>query len=237
MNVSTLLKRGAENKLINPQNIAAFEKMKDQKALKSTVENTFKKAFNNKAVGDAFAWESMTGWEKFGGKTFGEAGDDKGRATHMLVWDYDLKKVKFDDCNKIKSNIAKKMSMKADMKSNSYKVEGKKAGYSFYQTVRLSVDVIFDRADEFQTEAVNRIEYGRKDLSEGVITEGIFKDLVGKTWGWFKDKMKKLWDWAVAQFVKLKETIVELFKEGIDKVLNFFEFQPVVRVNSTINLM
>ena len=237
MNVSTLLKRGAENKLINPQNITAFEKMKDQKALKSTVENTFKKAFNNKAVGDAFAWESMTGWEKFGGKTFGEAGDDKGRATHMLVWDYDLKKVKFDDCNKIKSNIAKKMSMKADMKSNSYKVEGKKAGYSFYQTVRLSVDVIFDRADEFQTEAVNRIEYGRKDLSEGVITEGIFKDLVGKTWGWFKDKMKKLWDWAVAQFVKLKETIVELFKEGIDKVLNFFEFQPVVRVNSTINLM
>ena len=68
----------------------------------------------------------------------------------MLVWDYDLKKVKFDDCNKIKSNIAKKMSMKADMKSNSYKAEGKKAGYSFYQTVRLSVDVIFDRADELK---------------------------------------------------------------------------------------
>ena len=237
MNVGTLLKKGKEGSLINSQNISAFEKMKDQKALKSTVEDTFKKAFNNKSVGDAFAWESMTGWEKFGGKTFGEAGDDKGRATHMLVWDYDLKKVKFDDCNKIKSNIAKKMSMKADMKSNSYKAEGKKAGYSFYQTVRLSVDVIFDRADEFQTEAVNRIEYGRKDLSEGVITEGIFKDLVGKTWGWFKEKMKKLWDWAVAQFVKLKETIVELFKEGIDKVLNFFEYQPVVRVNSTINLM
>ena len=237
MNVRTLLKKGAEGSLIDSQNLAAFEKMKDQKALKSTVENTFKKAFNNKAVGDAFAWESMTGWEKFGGNTFGNPGDVKGLATHMLVWDYDLKKVKFDDCNKIKSNIAKKMSMKADMKSNSYKAEGKKAGYSFYQTVRLSVDVIFDRADEFQTEAVNRIEYGRKDLSEGVITEGIFKDLVGKTWGWFKDKMKKLWDWAVAQFVKLKETIVELFKEGIDKVLNFFEFQPVVRVNSTINLM
>ena len=237
MNVRTLLKKGAENKLINPQNLAAFEKMKDQKALKSTVENTFKKAFGNKAVGDAFAWESMTGWEKFGGNTFGGAGDEKGIATHMLVWDYDLKKVKYDDCNKIKSNIAKKMSMKADMKSNSYKAQGKKAGYSFYQTVRLAVDVVFDKADEFQTEAVNRIEYGRKDLSEGVITEGIFKDLVGKTWGWFKDKMKKLWDWAVAQFVKLKETVVELFEEGIDKVLDFFEFQPVVKVKTTINLM
>ena len=237
MNVRTLLKRGAEGSLVDSQNLAAFEKMKDQKALKSTVENTFKKAFGNKAVGDAFAWESMTGWEKFGGNTFGGAGDEKGIATHMLVWDYDLKKVKYDDCNKIKSNIAKKMSMKADMKSNSYKAQGKKAGYSFYQTVRLAVDVVFDKADEFQTEAVNRIEYGRKDLSEGVITEGIFKDLVGKTWGWFKDKMKKLWDWAVAQFVKLKETVVELFEEGIDKVLDFFEFQPVVRVNSTINLM
>ena len=42
------------------------------------------------AVGDAFAWESMTGWEKFGGNTFGESGDIKGLATHMLVWDYDL---------------------------------------------------------------------------------------------------------------------------------------------------
>ena len=237
MNVRTLLKRGAEGSLVDSQNLAAFEKMKDQKALKSTVENTFKKAFGNKAVGDAFAWESMTGWEKFGGNTFGGAGDEKGIATHMLVWDYDLKKVKYDDCNKIKSNIAKKMSMKADMKSNSYKAQGKKAGYSFYQTVRLAVDVVFDKADEFQTEAVNRIEYGRKDLSEGVITEGIFKDLVGKTWGWFKDKMKKLWDWAVAQFVKLKETVVELFEEGIDKVLDFFEFQPVVKVKTTINLM
>ena len=237
MNVRTLLKKGAEGSLIDSQNLAAFEKMKDQKALKSTVENTFKNAFNNTAVGDAFAWESMTGWEKFGGNTFGNPGDVKGLATHMLVWDYDLKKVKFDDCNKIKSNIAKKMSMKADMKSNSYKVQGKKAGYSFYQTVRLAVDVVFDRADEFQTEAINRMEDGRKHLSEGVITEGIFKDLVGKTWGWFKDKMKKLWDWAVAQFVKLKETVVELFEEGIDKVLNFFELQPVVKVKTTINLM
>ena len=179
----------------------------------------------------------MTGWEKFGGNTFGESGDVKGLATHMLVWDYDLKKVKFDECSKIKSNIASKMSMKADMKSNSYKVEGTKAGYSFYQTVRLAVDVVFDKADEFQTEAVNRIEDGRKQLSEGVITEGIFKDLIGKTWGWFKEKMKKLWDWLVEKFVKLKETIVELFKEGVDKVLNFFEYQPTVRVKTTIKLM
>lgn len=237
MNVRTLLKKGAEGSLTDSQNIAAFEKMKDQKALKSTVENTFKTAFNTTAVGDAFAWESMTGWEKFGGNTFGESGDIKGLATHMLVWDYDLKKVKFDDCKKIKSNIAKKMSMKADMKSNSYRAGGEKAGYSFYQTVRLAVDVVFEKADEFQTEAANRIEHGQKHLSEGVITEGIFKDLVGKTWGWFKEKMKNLWDWAVEQFIKLKKTIVELFEKGVDEVLNFFEFQPVIKVNTTIKLM
>lgn len=237
MNVRTLLKRGAEGSLINSQNLAAFEKMKDQKALKSTVENTFKTVFNTTAVGDAFAWESMTGWEKFGGNTFGESGDIKGLATHMLVWDYDLKKVKFDDCKKIKSNIAKKMSMKADMKSNSYKAGGEKAGYSFYQTVRLAVDVVFEKADEFQTEAVNIIEDGQKYLSEGTITEGIFKDLVGKTWGWFKEKMKKLWAWATEQFIKLKNTVIELFEEGFDKVLNFFEMQPTVKVKYDLKLI
>ena len=237
MTVTTLLKKGAEGSLVNSQNIKAFEKMKDQKAQKSKVENTFKQAFNDSSVGEAFAWEAMTGWEKFGGKTFGEGGADEGRATHMLVWDYDLKKVKFDDCKKIKSKIAKKMSMKADMKSGSYKVEGKKAGYSFFQTVRLAVDVVFDKTDEFQTEAYNRIEKSRKHLTEGVISEGIFSDLVGKTWGWFKEKMKKLWDWAVEQFVKLKETIVELFKEGIDKVMNFFEVQPIVKVKYELKLI
>lgn len=237
MNVRTLLKKGAEGSLIDSQNIAAFKKMKDQKALKSTVENTFKNAFNNTAVGDAFAWESMTGWEKFGGNTFGNPGDVKGLATHMLVWDYDLKKVKFDDCKKIKSKIANAMSMKADMKSNSYKAQGKKAGYSFYQTVRLAVDVVFEKTDEFQTEAYNRIEKGQKHLSEGVISEGIFSDLVGKTWGWFKEKMKKLWDWAVDQFVKLKDTVIELFEEGMDKVLNFFELQPIVKVKYELKLI
>ena len=39
--------------------------------MKSKVEQTFKEAFNIPAVGQAFAWEAMTGWEKFGGKTFG----------------------------------------------------------------------------------------------------------------------------------------------------------------------
>ena len=97
--------------------------------------------------------------------------------------------------------------------------------------------MVFEKADEFQTEAYNRIEKGQRHLSEGVISEGIFSDLVGKTWGWFKEKMKKLWDWAVEQFAKLKETIIELFEEGIDKVLNFFELQPIVRVKYELKLI
>jgi len=236
MTVTALLKKGNENKLVNPQNLAAFEKMKDQKALKSKVEDTFKTAFNKREVGEAFAWEAMTGWEKFGGKTFGKKGDDSGRATHMLVWDYGLKRVKFHKCEDIKGKVAKDMSMKADMKSTSYKAEGVKAGYNFYQTVRLAVDVVFERADEFQTEAANRIENGQNLLTEGMISEGIFNDMVGKTWGWFKEKMKKLWDWAVEQFVKLKETITDLFKKGMDSILNFCELTPVVRINPYVKL-
>ena len=166
----------------------------NQTKTKMAIQESFAKAFGDKKLGPAFAMEAMSGYEKFGGKSFPKepAGDPMGEATHMLVWDYDLKKVKFDDCKKIKSKIANAMSMKADMKSNSYKAQGKKAGYSFYQTVRLAVDVVFEKTDEFQTEAYNRIEKGQKHLSEGVISEGIFSDLVGKTWGWFKEKMKKL---------------------------------------------
>ena len=48
-------------------------------------------------VANAFAQESMTGLEKFSGKVFDDyaAGDPKGEATHMFIWDYGMKKVRF----------------------------------------------------------------------------------------------------------------------------------------------
>ena len=49
--------------------------------------------------------------------------------------------------------------------------------------------------------------------------------------------MKKLWDWAVDQFVKLKDTVIELFEEGMDKVLNFFELQTIVKVKYELKLI
>ena len=237
MTVTSLIKRGDEGKIVDERNMAAFAKIKDQKELKSKVEQTFKEAFNIPAVGQAFAWEAMTGWEKFGGKTFGTKGDDSGRATHMLVWDYDLKKIKFDDMSKIKGTVAKKMNMKADMKSGSWAISGKKGGYSFFQTVRLNVDTVFDKTDELQNEAYERIDRGQKLLSEGVIDEGMFKGLVSRTWGWFKEKMKQLWNWAVQKFIELKTAINELFDKGLNLVMDFYEIVPSVRVNTEIRLI
>ena len=235
MNVRTLLKRGAEGSLVDSQNLAAFEKMKDQKALKSTVENTFKNAFNNTAVGDAFAWESMTGWGKFGGNTFGGAGDEKGIATHMLVWDYDLKKVKYDDCNKIKSNIAKKMSMKADMKSNSYKAQGKKAGYSFYQTVRLGVDTAFDDADALQENYQKEVKDLQVKLNEGYILENKFTDSIVKAWDKLKSGLSKIWNKLIENIKKIIDRVKDIVKGGFQTIMDYFHID--YNVNADVKLI
>jgi len=112
-------------------NAAARKILDDQEKLKGNIEAGFQRAFNNKAVGLGFAWESMTGWEKFGGKTFDDPGDDVGRANVMLAWGYPMTVLQY---HKIKptgpytSKIAKEMKMSANMKSGSYsrKVEGVK---------------------------------------------------------------------------------------------------------------
>ena len=54
--------------------------------------------FNIGTVGTSFAYEAMSGREKFSGATIKKnntPGDIKGEATHMLIWDYGMKHLKF----------------------------------------------------------------------------------------------------------------------------------------------
>ena len=37
------------------------------------------------------------------------------------------------------------MNIKPDLKSGSYKLKGQKAGYSFYQALRVGVDVVLNK--------------------------------------------------------------------------------------------
>ena len=225
-------------------NAAARKILDDQEKLKGTIEAGFQRAFNNKAVGLGFAWESMTGWEKFGGKTFDDPGDDVGRANVMLAWDYSMTALQY---HKIKptgpytSKIAKEMKMSANMKSGSYSkvVDGKKQklGYSFYQTVRLTVSTAFKKTDELKEAYFDAIEKQQNLLMEGEISEAKMKAVLQKMWDWFTTKVKKIWNWVMVEISKLKTAIVELFDDGVQFVMNAFETDVYVRVNTTVRTL
>ena len=225
-------------------NAAARKILDDQEKLKGTIEAGFQRAFNNKAVGLGFAWEAMTGWEKFGGLTFDDPGDDVGRANVMLAWDYSMNVLQY---HKIKpsgpytSKVAKEMKMTANMKSGSYSrvVDGKKQklGYSFYQTVRLTVSTAFKKTDELKEAYFDAIGKQQDLLVEGAISEAKMKAVLQKMWDWFTEKVKKIWNWVMVEISKLKAAIVELFDEGVQFVMNAFETDVYVRANTTVRTL
>jgi len=213
-------------------------------AVHGMIEAGFQRAFNDKAVGLGFAWESMTGWEKFGGKTFDDPGDDVGRANVMLAWGYPMTVLQY---HKIKptgpytSKVAKEMKMTANMKSGSYsrKVDGvkQKLGYSFYQTVRLTVSTAFKKTDELRESYFDAVEKQQNLLMEGEISEAKMKAVLQKMWDWFTTKVKKIWNWVMVEITKLRTAIVELFDEGVQFVMNAFETDVDVRVNTTVRTL
>ena len=225
-------------------NAAARKILDDQEKLKGSIEAGFQRAFNNKSVGLGFAWESMTGWEKFGGLTFDDPGDDVGRANVMLAWDYSMNALQY---HKIKqtgpytSKVAKEMKMTANMKSGSYSkvVDGKKQklGYSFYQTVRLTVSTAFKKTDELKEAYFDAVEKQQNLLMEGEISEAKMKAVLQKMWDWFTTRVKKIWNWVMVEISKLKAAIVELFDEGVQFVMNAFETDVYVRVNTTVRTL
>ena len=225
-------------------NAAARKILDDQEKLKGTIEAGFQRAFNNKAVGLGFAWEAMTGWEKFGGLTFDDPGDDVGRANVMLAWDYSMNVLQY---HKIKqtgpytSKVAKEMKMTANMKSGSYSkvVDGKKQklGYSFYQTVRLTVSTAFKKTDELKEAYFDAVEKQQNLLMEGEISEAKMKAVLQKMWDWFTAKVKKIWNWVMVEISKLKAAIEELFDEGVQFVMNAFETDVYVRANTTVRTL
>ena len=138
------------------------------------------------------------------------------------------------------ATTAKKMNVRPDLKSNSYKkiIDGKKQklGYSFYQTLRMGVKVVLDEQGDIVKEVKEQIEYNQNLLTEGVIDEGKFKDLVGKVWNWFKEKMKKIWNWLVEFVTKLRDDTVEIIKNGANYALNAFELDVDAKVNEKVRL-
>ena len=221
-------------------NVYAQNILKEQDALKKDINDAFKVAFQNKLVARDFAYEAMAGWEKFGARTFPKmgGGQDIGRADALLVWDYDMAKIKYQTItsrnSKAVTHAAKAMKMSADMKSGSYSSGGSKFGYSLYQTVRLNVELALDEQDGLNEEFDSKVERYQELLSEGWWNEGKFLDMFKKAWNWFKEKVKAVWTKLVEAIVALKNKIVEMVGKGTEALMGFCEVDVDVRVNPTV---
>ena len=217
-------------------NASAKKIIDSQEKMKATITSTFEKAFSKKSLGGAFAYESMTGYEKFGGHIFGESGDKSGEASHMIIWNYSMDQLRWQKLTpKYAAQISTKMKVRPDLKTNSYskKVNGKKQklGYSFYQSLRVSVETIFKETDKLQESFYYDLINQSKILSEGKLT-----DWIKNTWNKIKEKIKNMWLWFNEKIMELKNIANEIINTDIESALNLFELDVAVKVNSEVTL-
>jgi len=236
-----VVRKASEEELKATGNWAVRQVLDQQKESKKITDEIFKKAFNKPKVSHAFAWEAMTGWEKFGGKTYGDAGSGKnGEANSMLVWDYDMKKIIYHHITPSApyvAKIAKEMRMAADIKSSRYEVKKVKAGYSFFQTVRLTYDTVFKKTDELKEVYDVAISRQHTLLAEGKINEVKLKAALENMKNWFMSKVRKLWDWATKMMARLKKRVAKILRQSMDVVMNFFDVEVYVKVKTTVRMM
>jgi hypothetical protein len=233
---SGVLKKMTPEEAIATGNEAAKKIIDEQDRTKDDVNALFAKAFKDPEVGSAFAFEAMTGFEKFGGKAFNKGkGDALAEATHMVIWDYKMDRIKMLPIDKsFATKTAGKMGIRADLKSGSYKVGGQKAGYNFYQAVRVSAKVLLDKTGEIKKGANEQIELANNMLTEGTIDEGKFLDKMKSILDWVMQKLSAAFNWFIGKLQELVKGVKELVNSGIYESLRVFELDVNVKVNPTV---
>jgi hypothetical protein len=235
---TTALKKMSVDDAKEAGNEDAKEIVDKQEETKKEIVATFNKAFKSKEIADAFCREAMTGWEKFGGKSFPDSagGDSAGEATHMLIWDYRMDRMRWTKIDsKLISETASKMKMDTTLKSSSYKAGGDKAGYSFWQALKFETKTYLDAEGNVVAKATEEIEHNRQMLSEGVINEFNFKDTLKNIYTKAKEKLVGLFKLLVEKIKKIVDMAKEILKEGIDKILNYFELDVDVKVTTKVS--
>ena len=235
---TTVLKKMSVDDAKKSGNEDAKEIVDKQEQTKKEIIATFNKAFKSKEVSDAFCREAMTGYEKFGGKAFPKrgGGDSAGEATHMLIWDYRMDRMRWTKIDsKLISETATKMKMDTTLKSASYKVGGDKAGYSFWQALKFETKTYLDAEGNVVAKATEEIQQNRQMLSEGVINEFKFKDTLKKIYTKAKEKLVGIFKLLIEKIKQIVARAKEILKEGIDKVLNYFELDVDVKVTTKVS--
>ena len=72
-------------------------------------------------------------------------------------------------------------------------------------------------------------------LSEGVINEGKFKDTLKAIYTRAKEKLIRIFQYLIEKIKKIVDMAKEILKEGIDKILNYFELDVDVKVTTRVS--
>ena len=232
---TTELSKMEPSEIKSEMNQKARQVYADAQVAAGEIKTIMVDAMKNSSFQSAFAYEAMTGWEKFAGKTFNDPGDSVGYADSMLMVDDSLSKVKFEDVKSPSSplvgKVARKMKFEVSMKSNSYAVAGKKAGYGFYQTVRLGVDTAFEESDALQESYEKEVNNIKTMLSEGWIRENKFTDMMKSAFQKLKAGLSAVFNKLKEFLGKIVEKVKETIKGGFDSIMEFFHIDYDIKAD------
>lgn len=198
-------------------NIKAKQVIETATKAQTKLQDELRELFNtNPKFKTSFAYEAMTGQQKFGNGSPAEA-------NFVIAFNNSFTDVKLEDISKISSPMVKKIADKCNVsvsfKSSSYKIKGEKAGYNFFSAVRVSLEDLVAKEEKL-----------KEVLDSKEINEGVW-DKIKEFLSYLYDKFNKVVDYISEGIEKLKE----LIKEGIDKVLEFLGIDIDVKFNNNID--
>ena len=231
---TTELKKLDPAKMKSEINKEAKQVYNNAQGAAADIKTVMKTALKDSEFLNAFAYEAMTGWEKFAGKTFKASGEKIGFGDTLLIVSDKLNQVKWEDVStpskKIVTTVAEKMKFSVSMKSNSYE-NASRSGYGFYQTVRLGVDTVFADVDELDESYKQDVAHLNKMLSEGYISEGKFIDAMKNIWNKVRSGIMAAWNKLVNFFKEIVEKVKEIFSDGFQSVMEYFSIDYAVDAN------
>ena len=158
----------------------------------------------------------MTGHDKFS--------DIRGEANFVIAFNNSFTDVKLEDISKLSSpmvkTIADKCNVRVAFKSSSYKIQGEKAGYRFFSSLRLGLDDLLSKEQQL-TEALEK-----ENLNEASVI-----DKIKQFFDYLYNKFNQLVDYISKGLEKLKE----LVDKGLDAVLEFLGIEVETEFNNETN--
>jgi hypothetical protein len=211
------LKKADPKELKSTINIEAKKVINKAEKVQKQLEVELNKLFNsNPTFKLAFAYEAMTGHEKFS--------DIRGEANFVIAFNNAFTDVKLEDISKLSSpmvkTIADKCNVSVAFKSSSYKIQGEKAGYRFFSSLRLGLDDLLSKEQQLK-EALEK-----ENLNEASVI-----DKIKQFFDYLYNKFNQLIDYISKGLEKLQE----LIDKGLEAVLEFLGIEINIKFNDVID--